>query len=163
MRRAEAVVAGLLLLGAGVMFRHALKLPIGWTDTGPGSGFFPFWLSVGVLLSGAVILVQSLRQLTVQEGAGTDVPFLERRSVKPLLAVLLPIVGIVALIDYFGIYLGGFLYLAGYMRFVGRFRWPATLLVSASIPLVLFFIFERWFLLPMPKGVILETLLYGGR
>ncbi|MDR5703678.1 MAG: tripartite tricarboxylate transporter TctB family protein [Armatimonadota bacterium] len=163
MRKAEAVVASLLLLGGGVMLRQALKLPIGWTDTGPGSGFFPFWLAVGVLLSGAVILVQSLKRLAAQEGGGVDVPFLERRSVKPLLAVLLPIAGVVALIDYFGIYVGGFLYLVGYMRFVGRFRWPTILLVSTAIPFVLFLIFERWFLLPMPKGVILETLLYGGK
>lgn len=163
MRRAEAIVAALLLLGGGIMLREALKLSIGWTSIGPGSGFFPFWLAVGVLLSGAVILVQSLRNLALPEASGADVPFLEWKSVKPLLAVLFPIVGIVALIDYFGLYLGGFLYLAGYMRFVGRFRWPVILLVSALIPLGLFFIFERWFLLPMPKGMILEYLLYGGK
>jgi hypothetical protein len=32
--------------------------------------------------------------------------------------------------------------------------------VSVLIPLALFFLFERWFLLPMPSGVILEYLLY---
>ena len=33
--------------------------------------------------------------------------------------------------------------------------------VSVLVPLTLFFIFERWFLLPLPMGVILEYFLYG--
>jgi hypothetical protein len=47
------------------------------------------------------------------------------------------------------------------MRLVGRHRWLSIGLVSVLVPLVLFFIFERWFLLPLPKGTILEYFLYG--
>jgi hypothetical protein len=47
------------------------------------------------------------------------------------------------------------------MTFVGRQRWVTVLLVSVLLPVTLFFIFERWFLLPMPKGMLLEYLLYG--
>jgi hypothetical protein len=70
-------------------------------------------------------------------------------------------VAVISVIRYFGLYLGGALYLAGYMIFVGRQRWVTVLLVSVLLPLALFFIFERWFLLPMPKGTLLEYLLYG--
>jgi len=31
------------------------------------------------------------------------------------------------------------------------------------VPLVLFFVFERWFVMPLPKGTVLEWWLYGRR
>ena len=80
---------------------------------------------------------------------------------KPLLVVFLPMAAVVGLIRYFGIYLGGALYLLTYMRWVGRHHWVTVLLVSVLVPLSLFMIFERWFLLLMPKGIILEYFLYG--
>jgi hypothetical protein len=147
-----------LTLGGGILLREALRLPVGWTGTGPGAGFFPFWLSVGVAVCAVVVLAQSLRAPETVEGRA---PFIPAGAWKPLLIVLLPMVAVVAVMDYLGIYLGGALYLAGYTWQVGRHRWPTVLLVSVLIPLVLFFIFERWFLLPLPKGALLEYLLYG--
>ena len=80
---------------------------------------------------------------------------------RPLLIVFLPMVAVISMLRYLGIYIGGGLYLAGYMIFVGRQRWVTVFLVSILLPVALFFIFERWFLLPMPKGTLLEYLLYG--
>ena len=145
-----------LALVAALLVREAVRLPIAWTGSGPGAGFFPFWLAVGVTLSAAVVFVKSLRS-----GAGTGEPFIPTRAWRPLLIAFLPMVVVIALIGYLGIYLGGALYLAGYMWFVGRHRWYTVVLVSVLVPLMLFLIFERWFLLPMPKGSILEYLLYG--
>lgn len=139
-----------------VMMRQALHLPIGWTAVGPGSGFFPFWLSVGLTLAAAVLFRQGGRPAA--KAAEED--FIPVHAWKPLVVVFLPILAVIALIDYLGIYLGGALYLIGNMRLVGRSRWAVVVLVSVLIPLVLFFIFERWFLLPMPKGAILEYVLY---
>lgn len=156
MRRAETGMALALALFALAMVWESLELPVGWTGSGPGAGFFPFWLSVGLVLSGAVVFVQSLRP----RGSG-DKEFIPDRAWKPLLVAFLPMVAVIGLLDYLGIYLGGALYLAGYMRLVGRFRWLPILLVSVLVPLLLFFIFERWFLLLLPKGSILEYLLYG--
>lgn len=158
MRRADTVVAALLVVFALAMIRQATKLPVGWTGIGPGSGFFPFWLSIGVAVASVAIFRQSLRAPRSAEG---EEPFIPQRAYKPLLIVLLPMVAVIALMDWLGIYIGGGLYLAGYMRFVGRFRWPTVLVISVAIPTVLFFIFEKWFLLPLPKGSLLELLLYG--
>jgi hypothetical protein len=158
MRTAETVVAGLLLAGALVLLREALRLPVAWTEIGPGAGFFPFWLSIGVAVLAAIIFVRSLR--VPAPAGGRAAPFIDRTAVRPLLAAFLPMVAVIALLGSLGLYIGGGLYLAGYMIFVGRFRWPAVVLVSVLVPLALFFIFERWFLLPMPKGRLLEYLLF---
>lgn len=155
MRRAEVLMAAGLLAFAVVMLRQALHLPVGWTATGPGAGFFPFWLALGVGVVAVVLLWQAVR-MPAAEGALVPVG-----AWKPLLVVFLPIVAIIALLGVLGLYLGGALYLAGYTRLVGRHRWPFVAAVSVLVPLGLFLIFERWFLLPMPKGAVLEWLLYG--
>ena len=39
-----------------------------------------------------------------------------------------------------------------FMRRHGRFGWAATLCVSIAVPIAFFLVFERWFLVPLPKG-----------
>lgn len=158
MRRAETIFAVALVLTSLALLPQALRLPTGWTAIGPGSGFFPFWLTVVIAIQAVIILVRSLR---APAPPGRDVPFVELEAWRPLLVVFLPMVAVIAFIRYLGIYIGGALYLAGYMIFVGRQHWTTVALVSVLLPLALFFIFERWFLLPMPKGFLLEYLLYG--
>lgn len=156
MRRAETVGALILLFFSLSMILEALRLPIGWSARA-GSGFFPFWLSVGVALTALVLVVQSA--LAPVTAAGSE-PFIPRAAFKSVLIALLPMVAVIALVDYLGLYLGGALYLAGYMRLVGRSRWPVVALVSILVPLTLFFIFEQWFRMLLPKGEILEYFLY---
>jgi len=155
LKKAETVVAVFLVLFSLIMVREALRLSI-WSSIGPGAGFFPFWLVLGVGICAVVIVVQSLRA----PRAG-DEPFIPPGAWRPLLVAFLPMVAILAMLRYLGIYIGGMLYLTGYMWLVGRHRWPYIVFVSILIPLALFFIFEKWFFLLLPKGILLERLLYG--
>ena len=45
------------------------------------------------------------------------------------------------------------LYLAFYIRWVGRHPWPLVLAVSIGLPLGSYFLFDKWFMIPMPKGL----------
>jgi len=148
MRRAEILCAAALLLVAAVALREALRLSIGWGDIGPRGGFFPFWL--GVILAGSSLftLIQGLRQ------PRTPQPFLRQEALRPVLTVLLPIAGAVLLIEVVGFYLTALLYLLGYMRWTGRHTWTTTLLIGLLFPVIIFFVFERWFLVPLPKGLL---------
>jgi len=40
------------------------------------------------------------------------------------------------------------------MRWTGRHAWATTLLISLLFPVIIFLIFERWFLVPLPKGLL---------
>ena len=163
MRKPETIAGVVLVLLGVLLMREAARVPIAWTDVGPGAGFFPFWLAAGVALCGAVLAAQSL-QASLADGAGAGKKvkaFIPPETRKPLLIAFVPMVLLVAVMRYLGIYLGGGIYLAAYMAAVGRYKWLPTLLVSVLVPTVLFFIFERWFLLPMPKGIVLERVLYG--
>src|SRR5688500_8065916 len=106
MRRAEVVMAAALLVLGLVLVRQAQRLAIGWTQSGPGAGFFPFWLSIGVTLLAAVILVQSLRIRPVPANGEAE-SFIPSGAWKPLLVVILPMIAVVGMLRYLGLYIGG--------------------------------------------------------
>lgn len=147
MRAADLVTAALLfLLGAVVAF-EAWKLGTGWGTDGPESGFFPFWLGLILSLTSIVILVQAvLRPLQ-----GTFVP---REKLGLVLKVAWPAAAMAALTYWLGLYVASALYLGLYMRWIGRHSWILVIVLSLGIPVVTFLIFERWFLVPMPKGPV---------
>ena len=145
MRAADLVTAALLgLIGAIVMW-DALRLGIGWGTDGPKSGFFPFWLAVLMVLTLAVIFVQSA-------SASPGRSFVTRQQLVPVASVLGPAAGFIVLTQFAGLYVAGALYLALSMRWLGRHGWPVVVAVSIGIPIAVFVIFEQWFLVPMPKG-----------
>jgi putative tricarboxylic transport membrane protein len=145
MRTADLVTALVLIVVGVVVIADALRLGIGWGLEGPKSGFFPFWLAVGMVVMAAVILLQALRRHTAAV-------FVTPAQLRPVLAVLGPAVGMVALTEILGLYVASALYLAFYMRWVGRHAWPTIVALGIGIPIVTFVVFEKWFLVPMPKG-----------
>ena len=145
MRAADLVTALALIVVGVVVIADALRLGIGWGVEGPQSGFFPFWLAVLMVATAVVIAGQSLRRRSAR-------PFVTAAQLRPVLVVLGPAVGLVVLTEGLGLYVASALYLAFYMRWVGRHGWPTIAVLGVGIPLVTFVIFERWFLVPMPKG-----------
>jgi hypothetical protein len=93
----------------------------------------------------AAIFAQALRRRV-------DKPFVSREQLRPVLSVLLPAAAMVAVMEVAGLYVSAALYIGFYMRWVGRHAWPAIVALALGIPIVTFVIFERWFLVPMPKG-----------
>ena len=145
MRAADLITASLLISLGGLVIFDAVRLGIGWGTDGPQSGFFPFWLAVIMIASCAVILVQEWRKRVVR-------PFVTRAKLGPVNTVLWPAVAAVAAMRFIGLYLAAAIYLAFYMRWVGGHGWSLVLTLAIGIPLVTFLIFEKWFLVPMPKG-----------
>ena len=145
MRAVDLATASILILLGGVVVADSLRIGIGWGTDGPRSGFFPFWLGVIMILACAGICVQAWRR-------STDKPFVTRERLAPVLKVLWPATLMVILITPLGLYVASTIYLAFYMRWVGRHGWPAVALCAIGVPLLTFVVFELWFLVPMPKG-----------
>ena len=53
------------------------------------------------------------------------------------------------------------IFITGFMLMVGRENRFKALAVGVAVPLVLFMMFERWFLVPLPKGPIESMLGLG--
>jgi hypothetical protein len=150
MRGADLITAAILILLGGVVLYDS-RLGIGWGTDGPKSGFFPFWLALILVLVSLAVLIQALLRR-----AGK--PFVTQEQLRPVLKVLFPVTGFIVVTDPpgpfsgLGLYVASAFYLGFYMRWVGRHDWRAVVALSVAIPVVAFLIFEKWFLVPMPKG-----------
>src|SRR4029450_12292731 len=153
MRVADLVTASVLVLVGGIVVLDALRLGIGWGTDGPRSGFFPFWLAGTLIASAGILLVPGARR-------GERSGFVTRAQLGPVLTVLWPATAMVLLTQLIGLYVAGGLYLGFYMRRVGHHGWRAVLALSLLVPVVLFMVFELWFLVPMPKGPLEHWLGY---
>jgi putative tricarboxylic transport membrane protein len=144
-RTADIIVASVLVLLGAVVLADAIRLGFRWGPDGPQSGFFPFWLSVILIVHGIAIIVRAIRRHSEQ-------PFATREQMRMVLTVAAPAAAMVLLTQFIGLYVASALYLAFYMRRVGQHSWAATIGLSLGVPLVTFLVFERWFLVPLPKG-----------
>ena len=75
-------------------------------------------------------------------------------SIDFVLTVLLPTIAYVAAMQWLGFYVASILFVACFMRFAGNLPWWKCLTIS-TLPMALFFwIFEKRFVVPLPKGPI---------
>jgi putative tricarboxylic transport membrane protein len=53
-----------------------------------------------------------------------------------------------------GIYIAVALLIGYFMRATASYGWPLTAAVALGVPLFFFLVFERWFLVALPKGPV---------
>ena len=119
----------------------------GWSPTGPESGYFPFYIGALILLSSTVTLL-----ITWFTKSPDRTAFVESEQFRRVLQVLIPSFIFAIAIDYIGIYVAGGLFIAFFMWWLGKYPPLKVIIVSVLVPLLLFFVFEVWFLVPLPKG-----------
>jgi hypothetical protein len=149
MRVADVVTASLLMAVGWLVLVAAVRMGIGWGSSGPESGFVPFWLATVLICSTAVIVVRALRRASEKR-------FVTREQLACVLKVLVPAAVMILLIPLAGLYVAAALYMAFFMRVGGRHSWAFSIAVPLAFSLLVFVVFERWFLVPLPKGP-LET------
>jgi putative tricarboxylic transport membrane protein len=147
-RSVEIGVAGATTVFAIIVIIGSLQVGIGWGAEGPKAGFFPFYIGVLILISSAVNFIRIVTE-TSDRGL-----FAQWGQLAKVMSVLVPTAIYVALIPWIGIYVASILLIAFFMKWLGRYDWPLVAAVSLGVPLAVFLIFERWFLLPLPKGPI---------
>jgi hypothetical protein len=150
-RSVEAGVALFVLALGAITMIGSLKVGIGWGEEGPKSGFFPFWVGLIVVLASVVNFV---RALAIPSGR----LFAEWSQLAEVRKVVIPMAIYVSAVPWLGIYLSSALLIAGFMRWLGRYRWPLTLCIAVAVPILTYVTFERWFLVPLPKGPIEDWL-----
>jgi putative tricarboxylic transport membrane protein len=147
-RSVEIGVAGAIAVFAIIVIIGSLQVGIGWGAEGPKAGFFPFYIGLLILISSAVNFI---RVVTETSDRGL---FAEWGQLAKVMSVLVPTAIYVALIPWIGIYVASIILIAFFMKWLGSYDWPLVAAVSLGVPLAVFLIFERWFLLPLPKGPI---------
>ena len=149
----ELAVALLLAVLAVLVIADSLRVGIGWADDGPRSGYFPFYVGLFLIASSGWTLLRALVGKSPLKGE-----FATREQLRLVFAVLVPMVAYVALIAGLGIYVASFLLIAYFMKRHGKYGWPVTAAVAAAVPIAFFLLFERWFLVLLPKGPLERAL-----
>lgn len=156
-RTMEIVVAALLIAMSSLYIWDSWRIGFGWIEgQGPAAGFFPFWVA---LIMGAASVVNLARALVRREPDGGG-RFVSRAAFGRVLMVLVPTAVYVLLIQFIGIYVASALFIVGFML-ASREPIARSIAVGIGVPIALFFMFERWFLVPLPKGP-LEVMLGVG-
>jgi hypothetical protein len=150
----EVVTAIVILVFAGIVVFDSLRLGAGWGDDGPKSGYFPFY--IGLLLAGASVanLIAAWRRRVEQK------VFVGRGELRLVLAMLIPSLLYVGVIQMLGIYVASAVFIAVFMRWQGKFAiWLCTL-TGIGVSVLLFLVFQIWFKISLPKGPLEAALGY---
>ena len=145
----EIVVAGLFLAFGAVVVWDSRRLGAQWSSDGPQAGYFPFYV-------GAIICAASMVNLYAAIAKGNRAPFVLWDQLRMILVVMVPSLAYVALVDNpwfsLGFYVASAIFIAFFMRYLGKYAWLKIAAVSVGTMVVCFLMFEIWFKVPLPKG-----------
>ena len=150
MRKADIFVALFLMLLGFVVLADSIRLGFQWGMSGPEPGFFPFYMGLGIIICTFFVVRKALKRHT-KDGPGKRLIVVG--GLNQILWVLLPATGMVLLTELIGLHLATVFYLAFSMGVVGRMRWVTVLTVSILVPLAVFIVFDKFFLIPLPEGL----------
>lgn len=151
--RAVEVGVALVIIGFAVLvIIGSIKAGIDWGAEGPRAGFFPFYIGLFILLASLVNLFTAFMDLP------RDQLFAQWGQLLRVVSVIVPTAIFVGLIPWLGIYVSSVLLIALFMKWLGKYRWHIVAAVSIGVPVATFLVFEKWFLVPLPKGPV-ETML----
>ncbi|HET9044566.1 MAG TPA: tripartite tricarboxylate transporter TctB family protein [Burkholderiales bacterium] len=146
-RTVELVVAALVIaFGATVMW-DSVRLGARWGSDGPQAGYFPFYIGLLICLSAGIIFFRGLA-----DRMKAAKPFVSRGQLLLVMKMLVPSIIYVILIKLAGIYVASTLFIAFFMRWLGKSPWAKTAAVALGVSVVFFVLFEVWFKVPLPKG-----------
>jgi putative tricarboxylic transport membrane protein len=152
MRRAEIVTAGVLALLAIYMMYKSTDLGVGYVKgQGPQGGAWPFWLSAIMLICSGIVAFNWWRRTSPP--SQSEEPLLDAYGWRMLMLVGGGIIVFVGLVNIISIYGAIAIFLAYYVRFLGRHSWALTLVLAIALPIGFFFFFEGAMRITMPKGL----------
>ena len=151
-RNVEGGVAVVIALFGLIVVLGSIKVGVGWSAEGPRSGFFPFYL--GLLIMGA----SAVNLLAVARAGGGDKTFADWSQLRQVLAVTIPTAVYVGVIPWAGIYISSVFLIAIFMMWLGNYRPPFAVGLAVLIMVATYLTFEKWFLVPLPKGPFEDAL-----
>jgi hypothetical protein len=118
---------------------------------GPGSGFWPFWLSFIMLICSVWIGINWY--LRTSPPSQSDKEFLDGYGRRMLFVVGGGLFGFLILIEIAGFYAAILAFMIYYVRFLGRHSWWATLSIACGLVIACFFFFDIAMRIVLPKGL----------
>ncbi len=152
-RTVEIITAIFFLIIGSVVMWDSSRIGAGWGADGPQSGYFPFYVGLLMNVASAVNLWLAIRSSKAES-------FVSRPAIKLVLAIFLPCLVYVAVMQWLGLYVASVIFIAVFMRWQGKFSLFKSALTSLVVVAVLFVMFEIWFKVPLIKGPLEAALGY---
>ncbi|CAM5522424.1 Tripartite tricarboxylate transporter TctB family OS=Afipia felis OX=1035 GN=NCTC12722_00628 PE=4 SV=1 [Afipia felis] len=146
-RSVEMGVAVACIIFGIVTIYGSLQVGIGWGPSGPLSGFFPFYLGILIVLASLMNLKSAMSIDKMREFASWS-------QLGQVLKVIVPTTIYTIVLPYTGIYVASIVLIAGFMIWIGKYTWYKAVILSIAVPAAFYVMFEKWFLVPLPKGPI---------
>ena len=153
------IITALLFIGVGlVVMVGSIKLGASWGSDGPEAGYFPFYISLIIILSSVVTLYQA----AVVDRKKKKESFVDKESFKQVMAVLLPALVFILGVQLIGIYVSSVIYIAIFMVWLGKYPAWKAIAVSVGVSATLYLMFEYCFQVPLPHGSWINPLEFVG-
>lgn len=146
-RTMEIAIAVFFLLCSAIVIYDSARLGARWGEDGPQAGYFPFYIGVILCIASVINLLQALAAAKRE-----DSEFVQYDALKLVFSVLLPTAVYAGLIGPLGLYVASAVFIAFFMRWLGKYSWRLVASVSIGNSVVFFVVFEIWFKIPLPKG-----------
>src|ERR1700756_2728299 len=146
-RSVEIVVSLALLALALILGYDNWRTGIGWDETGPEPGYFPFYLAV--ILSAASLYGLLAALFSARAASET---FVTQAQLRRVMAVFVPTFLFCLVTQFLGLYVASFLLIAGFMRLVGKIALWKSVLTAVLFTAAMFVTFDIAFDVIMPKG-----------
>lgn len=157
MRATEIMVALAFIIFAIVMIQGSIKLGSSWGSDGPQAGYFPFYISLIILISSVATLIQAIRQKELSNES-----FVDKGPFRQVSAVLVPAFIFVLLMQLIGIYVSAAIYIAFFMIWIGKYAAWKSIALGVAVSVALYMMFEYWFQIPLPSGSLVNPLELAG-
>ena len=157
-RTMDIVVALVLFAVGALVVVDSYRLGAKWGDDGPQSGYFPFYIGLLLCVSGLATLAEIAIKHWRQRGrfrgaiAQAEEQFVAWSELKLVLSVLIPALVYVLGVQLIGIYVASAVYIALFMRWLGKYSWAKSIAVGVIVSASTFVLFEIWFKVPLYKG-----------
>ncbi len=121
-------------------------------NSGPGSGFWPFWLSLAMLVASLAVMVNWYLRKTPE--SRSDAPFLDSYGKEMFVKIGGGLLVFLFLIKFVGFYGAIPVFLFYYIHFIGKHRLVTAALISLAVPVFCFFFFDVAMRIVLPKGYL---------
>jgi len=147
MVRRELAVAAVVLVFGGTAAYESAKLQFG-TIHSPGPGFFPWWISILIVLLALVLLAQVLtsRSPTDREAFG---------RIAKVVALFIVLTAYTTLLNALGYPLCTFFLVLFMLRVTDPQPWAIAVGVAAVTSISSYIVFASWLSVPLPLGSLL--------
>jgi putative tricarboxylic transport membrane protein len=145
--KSERIAGVLMALFSGYILVESRTYSLGTVDN-PGPGFLPLLCGVTLGLLSVIYLVKVWWK---KEPAKTSWP--GRGGLLKVGLIFLALLLFTVFLPVTGYLVNTFALFVILLRPVGKQRWPLTVVVSAAAVVVSYLLFDRWLMVPLPRGI----------